>query len=306
MRRSGGVLLSVLGLLGAQTPAVGARPNPPSFALQVSPTRLVVPAGAISTIQRFQVSNKGRSPFVLTVEKANFVADRHGALKFEPDAPYAAASWASFAPRHFQVQPGKTREVTLKIDMPESPEPGDHQLALIFKVPAGQNSANIKINRGVATPVYITVPGPVDSSVRLAALRAPGFVLGGPVPITAKIQDVGTVHRDFRGDGRLRVQVGGSALRFPDLTVLRASTREVTASWNPPLMCLCHATVSLPGSGAGTRTATVRIIVFPLHLLAAGLAGLALAVLLTLLVRRRYRDRVLAAARQLMNEGFHR
>jgi hypothetical protein len=267
--------------------------------LAVSPTRLVIPAGTKSTVQHFQVRNGGRSSFKVTVEKANFTAAESGALNFQPDAPYAAAAWVRFKPTHFRMAAGTTRNVTVQITKPARPEPGDHQLALIFKVPAGRNAANIRINRGIATPVFITVPGRTDNSVEVTDLRAPRYALHGPVFVTTKIHNLGTVHRDFRGRGRLRVRVNGKTAAFPDFTVLRGSTRETTLRWNPPLMCVCHATVSVPGRDGTTSAITVRIIVFPLHLLTILLGVLLGVLLLSWLVRRRYRAKVLTAAAAL-------
>ncbi|GAB2863952.1 hypothetical protein GCM10027176_77320 [Actinoallomurus bryophytorum] len=191
--------------------------------------------------------------------------------------------------------------MTFRVSMPAGAEPGDHQLALIFKVPAGRNAANIRINRGIATPVFITVPGPVSRSVEVSRVRAPGFALHGPILLSTTVHDSGTVHRDFRGKGKLHVDVGGDRVAFPDFTVLRDSTREITARWSPPLMCVCHATVSVPGSG-GRTSAAVRIIIFPLHLLAILLGGLLALLLLGWFARRRYRAKVLAAASVLHAE----
>ncbi|WP_155359822.1 molecular chaperone [Acrocarpospora macrocephala] len=278
-------------LLWAEAPALAHTPPQPNFSLQVSPTRLVIPAGTTTTAQRFQLTNKGRSAFDITVEKADFIAGENGALNFQPNAPYAAAAWATVEPANFRMAAGTTRTVTVRVKMPPDPEPGDHQFALIFKVPAAQDASNIRINRGIATPVFVTVPGPVDSSVEIAGLQAQEFVLGGPVPLTARIRSVGTVHRDFRSSSRLHAQAGGSAVAFPDFTVVRGAIREVATQWDPPLMCVCHVTLSADGSAR-----TVRIVVLPLHLLGIGLAVLLAALLLAWFVRRRYRARVLAAA----------
>lgn len=305
--RGASIALSAGCLLCAQGPVALAGTAPlPGFSLEVSPTRLVVPAGTRSTTQRFQVTNGGRKSFTVTVEKANFTAGEDGALHFQPDAPYAAAAWAGVSPTHFRMAAGTTRKVTIRLTLPASPEPGDHQLAVIFKVPAGRNAANIRINRGIAAPVFITVPGRTDDSAEVMDLRAPGFALRGPVFLTTRIRDYGTVHRDFRGDGRLRARINGSKVVFPDFTVLRGSTRTATARWNPPLMCVCHATVSIRSRHGDPSSATVRIIVFPLHLAAILLAVLVTALLIAWLVRRRFRARVLAAATALheSEDGF--
>jgi hypothetical protein len=192
------------------------------------------------------------------------------------------------------LAPGATQTVTAAVIMPAAPEPGDHQVAIVFLVPAGQNGANVRINRGIATPVYITVPGPTDDSASVTDLRAPGFVMAGPVDIAARVRDTGTVHRDFRGGSRLTVDVGGGAVAFPDFTVLRDSIRDVSTTWEPPLMCVCHPTVSIVDAGGVVRTVSVRVVVFPLYQLGILIAVLVLLVLIT---RRWHRGLRAASAR---------
>ncbi|WP_034384325.1 hypothetical protein, partial [Herbidospora cretacea] len=265
--------------------------------MQVTPTRLVVPEG--TSEHRFDVTNKGRETFQVTIEKSDFVAGESGAMRFQPGAPYAAAAWAEVDPAQLTVPPRETRPVTLRVVVPESPEPGDHQFAVIFKVPAAKTTANIRINRGIAAPVFVTVPGSIDKSVEIADLQAPGFVLGGPVPITTRIRSTGTVHRDFRGPGRLKVQAGGSEVSFPDFTVVRGATREVAATWDAPLVCFCDVTVAVPGG----NSRTVQVVVFPLHLVVALVAVVMGGVLIWIVVRHRYRRRVESAARELAASG---
>ncbi len=265
--------------------------------MQVTPTRLIVPAG--TSEHRFDVTNKGREAFQVTVEKSDFVAGESGAMRFQAGAPYAAAAWAEVSPARLTVPPGETRPVTLRVVVPRTPEPGDHQFAVIFKVPATKTTANIRINRGIAAPVFVTVPGAIDRSAEIAELRAPGFVLGGPVPITARIRGTGTVHRDFRGAERLRIRAGGSDLLFPDFTVVRGATREVAATWDTPLVCFCDVTVAVPGG----NTRTVQVVVFPLHLVVVLVALVMGGALIWVVARHRYRRRVEAAARELAGSG---
>ena len=295
-----GALSAVVCLLCMQAPVTLAAVAPaPGFSLTVSPTRVVIPTNAISVTRKFMVANRGRSPFKVTVDKADFTASESGALNFVRGAPYAAANWAQVTPTQFWLAAGATKDVTFRIGLPAGAEPGDHQFALIFKVPAGRNSANIRINRGIAAPVFVNVAGAVNNSAEVESLRAPGFVTHGPVPLTAKVRDLGTVHRDFRAKGRLYADAGGDRVGFPDFTVLRNSTREVAARWHPPLMCVCHATLRVANADGTQSATTVRIVVIPLHLMAV-LAGATVALLLfRWFLRRRFRARVLAAAESL-------
>ncbi|GAA3135265.1 hypothetical protein [Streptosporangium carneum] len=290
---------------GVAVPAVGpgasgAAPRP-DFSLTVSPTRLLVGPEHIDRVQTFQVSNDGRLPIDIVVNRTSFTADKDGKIVFAEDAPYSAADWIKVSPASFHLAPDEDRQVTVRIAPPENPDNGEHQVAVLFVAPPGSKTGadNIKINRAIGTPIYVTVPGPVDTSVRVGALRSAGFSMGGPVDFGVTVDNLGTVHRDFFGREGLSVEVNGREVPFPDFTVLRGTSRDVTVRWaDPPLMCVCHAEVSLAGA-AGTAGRSVTLLIFPLHLFAM-LLGVAVALyVLVRLARRRYRAHLLGAARAL-------
>ena len=266
------------------------------FSLTVSPTRLVVGPADIARVQKFLVVNRGQLPVSVTVQKRNFTGGRDGALLFEEDAPYSASNWVAVNPTSFSVASGGTQVVNATITVPASPEPGDHQVALVFLVPAGRTTANIKINRGIGTPVYITVPGPIDDSASLRNLNAKGFAMRGPVKLTATMNNTGTVHRDFRGATPLKVTGAGIAAPFPDFTVMRGSTRDISTTWNPPLICICNPTVSFVNAAGTVQSYSVRVIVLPLPPMGILLGALLLGRLVVVLARRRYQANVLKAA----------
>ena len=279
-------------------------PSGSAFSLTVSPTRLSIAATEIGARHEVLVVNRGTTPITVDVQKRNFTSNASGALTYSASAPYAAAAWLAVSPAKFVIQPGTSQSVTATVTMPVDPEPGDHQVALVFLVPAGVSSSNVRINRGVAAPVYITVPGPVDTSVRVDGLRAAGFSTGGSVPVSAVVHNVGTVHRDFRGASPMMLSGTGGATAFPDFTVLRDSTREMTTQFRPPLMCICHTQIFVRNADGITESASMRIIVFPVIPAVAIVAALLLAALLIVVMRRRYQGNVRrAATRSLLGSG---
>lgn len=305
LRRGSGVMASIAVLACTTGPASGyVPPAGPGFSLTVSPTRLVVDPQHIGDEQTFQVINGGRTALAVDVEKRNFIAGPDGTLVFQPDAPYSASGWVDVTPSRFRVPPGGTVNVGVRITMPARPEPGDHQVALVFMVPAVGGQSNIRINRGIGAPIYIRVPGVDDDSVRVAALAAPRFSLSGPISFTTTVSDVGTVHRDFRGVDRLGVRVDGGTVAFPEFTVLRGTARRITTTWqDPPLVCFCTAKVSVTDADGVVHVVTAPVTIFPLHLV--GIA-VVLAVALFFLIRylrRRYRRQVLAAAGAIRTAG---
>lgn len=270
--------------------------SPDQFSLTISPTRLTVGPDDIARTAAIQVINTGQASVPVTVQKRNFTSGPDGSLLYQDDAPYGAAHWLTVSPETFQLAPGATQVVTADIAVPPSPEPGDHQVALVFLVPAGETTANVKINRGIATPVFVTVPGPTNNSVSISDLSAPGFALRGPVDISAVLQNTGTVHRDFRGDAPLTVNSAGSATTFPDFTVLRGAVRDVNTTWDPPLLCICHPTVTYTDAAGLPQSVTATVVVFPLDLLGLLVVAAIIIVFALRWRRRRYQAAVRRAA----------
>jgi hypothetical protein len=293
-------------------PAGGSTPSsstsysltPKQFGLTISPTRLVVGPSEIGTTQEVTVINRGQAPLQVRADKRNFTSSRSGSLSYAKNAAYGAATWVTVRPASFVLAPGAAQVVTARIDKPSAAEPGDHQVAIVFLIPTSQGKGNIKINRGIAAPMYITVPGAVDSSMSLTGLRAARFAMRGPVAITATMRNLGTVHRDFRAPSPLTIEAGGGTAAFPDFTVPRGATRDIVASWDPPLACICHPSVSFVNTGQAVQTQTIRVIIFPWHLLGIAVGSFLALLLLIRLARRHYRAQVSkAAALQRLGSG---
>ena len=285
------------------TPTTAYSTSASDFALAVNPARLVIGQADIGSTQQINVVNHGTAPMSVVVQKRDFTATPSGAMNYQESALYSASAWVSLEPATFTVPSGQAQTVTATITAPAVTEPGDHQLAVAFIVPSGETSGNIKINRGIAVPVYITVPGAVDTSATISDLAAPGFALGGPVTVTASVHNVGTVHRDFRGAQPLLIDAAGSPAAFPDFTVSRGATRDVSTEWDPPWACVCTATVTFVNADGAVQSASAQVIVFPLHIVGAVLLALLLGVLGVRYWRRRYRISVITAAADLNKFG---
>lgn len=304
--------LGVLALAGALSPSVASAAPTPSpapsssvsyqrdpgaFSLTVSPTRLAIGQGDIGSTQQVTLVNRGQAALDITVQKRNFTVGSDGALRYQDDAPYAASSWVSVSPEQVLLEPGKAQVVTATVKAPKTYEPGDHQMALVFMVPAEKTDKNVRVNRGVGLPVYITAPGDLVDSVSLSGLAAPSFTSGsGSVPITATVTNSGTVHHDFRKPSPLTVTGSGTAEPFPDFTVPRGSTRDIATTWDPPFLCVCHPTVTMTSADGGLQTQSVRVVVFPWPWFAAGLGVVLLLLLVVKLVRRSFKAQVARAA----------
>jgi hypothetical protein len=280
------------GVPAAAAPA-GDVPTTPGAGLAISPPRLVVPAGQVTKVQRLEIENRGSVPLSLHAEWKAFAEASNGSAVLQASAPYSAARWVTVVPDNVRVMPGTKRFVQIRIHVPAHPEPGDHYLEIILMAPPVAGKGNIHIAEGLGVPVLITVPGPVIDDVRITGLTAPGFSAGGSIPVTVTVRQNGDVHHSFRGAGQqLLAVVGGTRIWFPPFTVLRESTVSMTARWaKPPLMCVCHVTMSVVLAGHRSL-ASVTVVIFPFAKAIAGTAVLTALVLAFLLARRRMRRRL--------------
>lgn len=296
-----------MAVCGLAVPSAAISTVPPSrFSLTVSPARMVVPANAPAVVRTVVVSNTGTEPLRVTVTDLAFRQAPDGAVSFTDRAPYSAASWVTATPAAFALPPGRRQPVQLHFTVPTDPEPGDHHAGVVFLVPAATGAANLAINRGVATEVFIGVPGAVERSSALGRLRAPRLADGGPVRLTLPVHNRGNVHRDYISPGRLVADTGGTRVPFPDFTVLRNSTRVVSTDWSPPLACVCHLRV-VSDDGRGHRlVAAATVVVFPFRLvfgLVVLVVGLAL---LSRGLRRRSRRTTHARVEAARQEAYER
>ena len=168
------LLLGGLPAAGAHQSGVGADDDP-VFALSLTPTRVVVPASQLGQPQYVRVRNDGQESVRVDVGKRDFTQQPDGSLTFHEHAPYSASNWVQVDPPQFDLAPGKTAQIDVRVSVPDLPDAGDHQVVLVFLVAAPPGPENIRVNRGVGLPVFVTVPGPVDDSVVIENLRAPGF-----------------------------------------------------------------------------------------------------------------------------------
>ncbi|MEH1167746.1 hypothetical protein V6V47_20410 [Micromonospora sp. CPCC 205539] len=281
----------VLPLLLALTPSVPMSPAPPDqsdFSLTVTPSRMVVPADEIGHPRRFTVTNRGRTAIDVSMRTASFLVDTKGDLIFQSDAPHTAIDWVTVRPERLRLAAQSATPVDVRIAVPSTAEPGEHQVAVIFSTSPPAGAPGLSVRRSVGAPVYVTVPGEAVDSVQVAKLGVPGFATRGPLALTATVRNVGTLHRDFVAADRLRAQVAGEDVTFGDFTLLRDASRQVSARWDdPPLACVCRVTVAVSNPDGSPGSAMATVVILPMHLIGPGLGGVLLLLLLAWVLRRR-------------------
>jgi hypothetical protein len=274
----------------------GPVPHGKGVAISVSPARLTISPRQITSTQRLQVANTGSVRLDVHARVVKLVQGKDGSSLPQVNAHSSDLGWVRVVPSHFFVRPGTSRRIFVHIRVPRHPEPGDHDVAILFMVPPARGKGNIHISAGIGIPVLITVPGRVIDNVSVTRLRVAGFSAGGNIPLAATVRESGDVHHSFRGPhARLAARVGSTTVLFPPITVLRGSTITMHTKWaDHPVMCVCHVTVAVMSDGHRS-TAVATVVIFPVFQVLSGI-GILLALLAAFLLARRYQRNKLTAA----------
>ena len=84
-------------------------------------------------------------------------------------APQWGGSWLRITPDRLTIPAGKTRPVTVRVNVPHNAEPGDGHMGLVFTVPGANQArpAGVTIDAGVGAQIIIASPerdtAPVDT-----------------------------------------------------------------------------------------------------------------------------------------------
>jgi len=212
------VLLAAVFSVAVGLPAADAagptRPRP-GFALTLSPARLVVPTIGGRSTQQLTVTNNGDQPLPIGVAVDAFQQALDGTISFTTDGPYSATRWVRVTPPTFTIAAGRSQAVRVDVTVPPNPEPGEHQVGIVFLTAQHQARGNLAVNREVGAQLLINAPGPVTNRITLGRLRAPSFADGGPVALRLGVRNDGTAHRDYLPPRLLHGTVHGQRVDFP-------------------------------------------------------------------------------------------
>lgn len=249
--------------------------------------------------------NTGQTPLDVNMVLTGFEQLRSGAVVFGRPGGESEADWIRIRPASFYLSPGDKQHVHVRIRLPADLEPGDHQIGLTFLVPADTSNANLTLNRGVGTQMLIRAPGPITRDITLTALDLPAVSTGGNIPLQLTLNNAGTVHQDFFApDHRITAAAEGDTVKFPNLTILGDVTRTADATWtDPPLICHCQVSISIPDGHGGTSTVRAQVWIVPIYQILGALLLITGVVLLVQWRRRRHQTALAAARQQGYNEA---
>jgi len=250
------------------------------------------------------VQNQGSEPIAIKAYVTDFSIDREGNFVFsEPGhESYSASRWLSVAETDFEIAPGESREVEVRLSAPSEVEPGGHYAALFFEVIPSANESEVSISTRIPTLFYITVPGITEAEVianaDIASLVLPGFAGKGPVEAGVVVHNSGNVHLTVAARAHFSASLGGdSELDLGQAVVLPNSDGMLKGEWQEsPFFGKVKASVIigyLDQKGElvnKSRTAEFWVVPWSLIGIIVGVMGLVVPAIV--IISKRYRLRV--------------
>lgn len=191
--------------------------------------------------------------------------------------------WISFdSSKTFVFQQGEQASIPYTITAPIDAEPGSHFGVLLFKASDIKESGTLKIGTQVGVLVFVTVTGDYKQEGKILGMSAPRFVQKGPVPVTIKFENTGTVHFEPKGTLKVTNIFGKEVAQVPisGQVVLPTGVRDILVSWEPEGFILGRYIVSpeiMDDAGNIIFKDSVSVWAFPVWYLLSYL-GLALVI----------------------------
>lgn len=267
--RSAALLAAVLVLGLLLFPAVAAS-APLAQSLSVSPPLQEFSADPGGTAAgAATVTNQGAGRMRMIVAVFDFsVGDEEGRVDIseEPNATYGLAGWMRIeGPEAFELDPGASRTVRFRIEVPRDAPPGGRYGAVVFSQAVDPDPRAVQLAPAVGALVAMRIRGTVVERLGVAgAVAAPGASSGEPVTLAFRLRNQGNVHVRARGTVRITNGLGirVAELALPESNVFPEAVRRVEVQWPGdvpfylrPLLAGPHTAVAT--IGYGTRGAVV-------------------------------------------------
>ena len=184
------------------------------------------------------VENGSSEPIAIKAYVMDFSIDREGNFVFSEAGheSYSASRWLSVAETDFELVPGESQEVEVRLSAPSEVEPGGHYAALFFEAIPSANQGAVSISTRIPTLFYITVPGITEAEVianaDIASLVLPGFAGKGPVEAGVVVHNTGNVHLTVAAKAHFSASLGGdSELDLGQAVILPNSEGVIKSNW---------------------------------------------------------------------------
>lgn len=269
----------------------GMQISPVTFNFQVNPGE--TDSGQI-TLKNLNTETINYS---IDVELFNKVSDE-GAPSFEQTLPQEGVTtlsdWITYTPKEGTIEPQQSVTIDFTISIPQGAEPGGHYAAVfakqLNKTPDGKTQLGVTTR--VGSLVLVSVPGDVKKSVSLKDFLISKFVWRGPVSMSAKVQNTGSVHYDSQVKVALKPLFGASSeVDLGKHTVIPKNERNFEGSWGKkyPFGYYKLTASASDGDGKFSSTSETSVFALPLIIVIPLLAVILIILLVTKYVKKNFK-----------------
>lgn len=228
--------------------------------------------------------------YSIDVELFNKVSDE-GAPSFAQTVPQEGITtltdWITFSPKDGAIDPQKEATIDFTIAIPAGAEPGGHYAAIfakqLNKTPDGKTQLGVTTR--VGSLILVSVPGDVAKTVSLKDFLISKFIWKGPVSMSAKAENTGSVHYDSQVKVALKPLFGAtSEVDLGKHTIIPQNERSFEGTWNKKYPFGYYKVTTSASDGDGVFSSTKQSTVFALPLIIV-LPLLAVIIIVLLVVK---------------------
>jgi hypothetical protein len=235
----------------------------------------------------------GKQSYILEAEDFSAVGET-GNVVIDRDAPkqVSAKQWITFEPQSFEVDAGQSRDIQFTLHVPLDADPGGKYTSLLVSsAPTAAIGGGVGIASKVASLLLIRVAGDITEKVTVQSFDAPAFSESGPVDLTLRLKNEGTVHLKPAGYVFIKNWSGGETdkIAVPQERIIPGTTRATKVTWNSKWLFGKYTAnfTGIYGAANDPLTASVSFWVIPWKLIGSVLLGLFLIGFIFWMMRRR-------------------
>ena len=267
----------------------------PAGAVSITPLTFDITADPGQVVSnRITMFNTEPFPVGFTIEAEDFTAiGESGGVAIADNVPLelSAKNWLEFSPRSVVIEPGDSADVAFTLRVPLDADAGGKYTSIqVSSVPGGVPGGSA-IAQKIASLLLIRVTGLVKEDLAVSSFEAPSFLENGPVLLTLRLQNNGTVHLRPAGFVFLQNWQGNEVHRIelPQERVIPKTVRAINLAWDEKWLFGKYTAnlAGVYGSANEPISGSASFWVVPWKI--AGLAALALLVILGFFVRARHR-----------------
>ncbi len=277
-----------------------------TISLAVSPQILDLTAnpGETST-NTFRLTNASAQAVDIRATPKNFTPrGEEGAVDLTvDDTTFSLAEWITVSPARTTIQPGKTQDFIVDINVTADAEPGSHFGSVVFQsIPPEQEGSAALVSQEIAPVILIKVAGDVQESAEIAEFTSGKSTYSNEktIELLSRIENTGSVHFKPKGIITIKNMFGGEVaeLDIDKRNVLPASIRQIPTEWQPEGFQIGKYTATLTivyGDNDEIRVAETSFIIFPYQTV----LPITIGVVVLVIVGIKFRKRLALAAKVL-------